>query len=107
MSIFIVDTYVVKPEKQEEFTSFIQRFLKYRKENPKKFKEWKSWKIFRQGFGDISGAYVEMMEFENMADAEEWGTRMRKDEVMMKIREAFMLLIDPTTHSMKLWHTIM
>lgn len=107
MSVFIVDIYVVKTEKQREFMPFIQRFLKFKEENPEKFKEWKSWKIFRQGFGDVSGAYVEMMEFDSMTDAEKWGARMRKDEMMMKFREEFMLLIDPATHSMKLWHSVM
>jgi hypothetical protein len=107
MSLFIVDTYVVKTEKQREFLQYIQRFLKYKNENPVKFKECKSWKIFRQAFGDISGAYIEMMEFENMAEAEKWGARMRKDEVMMKFREQFMPLIEPASHSMNLWNSVM
>jgi len=107
MGVFIVNTYVVKTEKQEEFMEFVKKFLEYRKENPEKFKECKSWKIFRQAFGGISGAYIEMMEFESMNDAEKWGAKMRKDEAMMKIREEFMPLIDPATQSMKLWHSLM
>jgi len=35
MSVFIVDTHVVKPEKQVEYTSLMQRLRKYMKENPK------------------------------------------------------------------------
>jgi hypothetical protein len=107
MSLFMVDTYVVRTEKQGEFLQYIQRFSKYKNENPEKFKECKSWKIFRQAFGGISGAYIEMMEFDNMAEAEKWGARMRKDEVMMKFREQFMPLIDPASHSMNVWNFVM
>jgi hypothetical protein len=107
MSLFIVDMYVVKTEKQTEFLQYIQRFSEYKKENPEKFKECRSWRIFRQAFGSISGAYIEMMEFDNMAQAERWGTRMRKDEMMMKFRELFMPLIEPASHSMNMWNLVM
>jgi hypothetical protein len=107
MSLFIVDMYVVKPEKQREFLEYIQRFHKHRNENPEKFKECKSWKIFRQAFGSISGAYIEMMEFDNMTDAEKWGARMREDEMMMKFRKQFMPLIEPASHSMNIWNSVM
>lgn len=106
MSLFIVDIYVVKTEKQEEFVQYIQKFLKFKNESPEKFKECKSWRIFRQAFGSVSGAYVEMMEFATMAEAEKWGARMRKDEVMMKFREQFMPLIEVASHSTSLWHSV-
>jgi hypothetical protein len=107
MSLFIVDTYIVKTEKQREFLEYIQRFIKYKNENPEKFKECKSWRIFRQAFGSISGAYIEMTEFENLTEAERWGMKMRKDEEMMKFREQFTPLIDPASHSMNLWNSVM
>ena len=72
MAVFILETYVVKPEKQGEFMASLQRILKYKKENPEKFKEMKSKKIFSQMFGGISGEYIEMNEFGNMADAEKY-----------------------------------
>jgi hypothetical protein len=107
MSLFIVDTYVVKTEKQKEFLQYIQRFSEHKRGNPEKFKECKSWRIFRQAFGSILGAYIEMMEFENMTEAKRWGARMRKDEMMMKFREQFMPLIEPTSHSMNMWNSVM
>lgn len=90
MSIFIIDTYFIKTEKQSEFSQYLKRFLEYRQSNPEKFEECKSWKVFRQAFSSTSGAYVEMMEFKDMIEAEKWGARMRKDEMMVKFREEFM-----------------
>jgi hypothetical protein len=47
-----------------------------------------------------------MMEFASMAEAEKWGMRMRKDEVMMKFREQFTPLIEVASHSTSLWHSV-
>ena len=80
MSIFIVMTYVVKPEKQGEFMSLVQRFFRYKKENPEKFKKVKSLKLFAQMFGGISGGYIEVWEFDNLADVEKHRTGILKDE---------------------------
>lgn len=103
----MVDTYMVKPEKQEDFMQLIQRFLKYRKDNPEKFKEAKSWKLFVQMFGGITHAYIEMWEFDSLADAEKCFERMRKDERFTKMVQEFMLFIDPATRTMNLWSAVM
>jgi len=72
----------VKPEKQAEFKSLVQRFLKYKKENPTLFKEMKSWRLFTQTFGSISGAYVEQLEFDSFAEYEKCHKKLLKDRVL-------------------------
>jgi len=42
MGVFVVDTHVVKPEKQDKYTSLMRRVRKYMKENSETFKEVKS-----------------------------------------------------------------
>ena len=106
MSVFIVETYVVKPGKQGEFLSMLQRIRKYKKENPEKFKEMKSKKIFSQMFGGISGGYIEMIEFDNMADAEKYMTREEEDEGFMKLYQEAKLLLVPATYSLKVWKAV-
>jgi hypothetical protein len=110
MSVFMVETYLVKPERQGQFRPLIKKFLKYKEENPEKFKEVKSWKLFTQVFGGISGAYIERWEFDNMADMHGRQTRMSKDEGFMKVvgelRQESDLLIDPATRSNHLWRAI-
>ena len=83
----------------------MQRYLKYKKENPDKFKEMKSFKIFTQMFG--AGAYVLMWEYDSLADFEKVFTRMSKDEEWMKLNQEMMLLIDPATLSANLWNAVM
>ena len=107
MSVFIIVTYVVKPEKQAEFMPCIQRILKYVEENPQKFKEWKSFKLFSKMSFDIVGEYMELWGFDNMADLERCKTSLSKDEGWMKLMQEIALLIDPATFSMNVWNSVM
>ncbi|NIR87973.1 hypothetical protein GWO13_10650 [Candidatus Bathyarchaeota archaeon] len=107
MTVFEVGQWMVKPEKQEEFTKLLKRILKYMKDNPKIFKEVKSLKIFSQTFGGIYGAYVELVEYDSLADYERSSKRMEKDEALAKMNKEFMLLIEPTTLSSNLWTFVM
>ena len=80
MTIFVVETYVVKPGKQGELILLLQRMREYKEKNPEGFKEMKSKRIFSQMFGGVSGGYVELNEFDSVADAERYIARTDKDE---------------------------
>jgi len=103
MTIVVAETWIVKPEKQAEFTKFWQRYLKYVKNNPKLFKEVKWTKSFTQMFGGTYGTHVELAEYKSLADYEKLFTRLMKDPGFMKIFQEAMLLIDPTTYTMNVW----
>lgn len=107
MTVFIVETYVVKPEKQEEFISLLKKILKYKKANPERFKEMKSKKIFSQMFGGSSGGYIELNEFDTLADAERYMTRTLKDEGFRKLYQEAKLLLVPATYSENVWEFVM
>jgi len=106
MSVFVVDTHVVKPEKQEEYVSLMQRLRKYMKEKPETFRELKSWKVFAQMFGGIAGGYVQLWEFDNMAEVEKSLTKMFKDKGFVEIKREFDRLIEPVAHSWNVWNSI-
>ena len=106
MSVFVVDMHVVKPEKQEEYTSLMKRVRKYMKENPETFRGLKSWKIFAQMFGGIAGGHVQLWEYKNMADIEKSLTMMFRDKRFMEIKREFDRLIEPTTHSWNVWNSV-
>jgi len=107
MSIFVVETCLVKSEKREEFKLLMQRVRKYKEENPELFKEVKSWKLYRQMFGGIAGVYVSMWEFKNLADLEKCWAKEEKDESFRKMHQELLKLIDPATFSMKIWASAM
>jgi len=102
----MVETYVVKPEKQTEFVAFGKKFDEWREKNREKLKEVKSWRLFSQMFGGNFGGYVEAWEFENMADCEKWTNRAMQDEEFLTIYNEFARLIVPATHSINIWNSV-
>jgi len=106
MTIFVVETYVVKPGKQRELISLLQRMREYKEKNPEGFKEMKSKRIFSQMFGGVSGGYVELNEFDSVADAEKYIARTDKDEGYMKLLQEALQLVVPATYSLNVWKAL-
>ena len=106
ITVFIVSTYVVKPEKQAEFKSLLRKWQKYMKENPEKLKEMKSWKLYTQTFGSISGAYIEQVEYDSLAENEKCNARLLKDKEYLKLEQEAMALMDTATISMSAWEPV-
>jgi len=107
MGVVIVNTWVVQPQKQAEFPQLWKRYLKYVRENPEKFRELKSIKLFTQTFGGVYGAYVELVEYNSLADYEKLISRILKDEGFMKLFQEIMLLMESGTFSLNVWNFVM
>ena len=107
MSVFVADTHVIRPEKQEEYMSLMKKLSKYMKENPQTFKGLKSWKVFAQTFGGIAGGHIQLWEYESMADIERSIALMFNDKGFMEIKREFDRFIEPTTHSWNVWTAVM
>jgi hypothetical protein len=106
MSITMVETYVVRADKLIEFTPLLNEFLKFKKAHPQLFHGVKSWKLYKQDYGQPAGMYIEMWEYENLAQLEEIDKRIFSDEGMKKISTAFHKLVEPTTFSSSIWSKV-
>jgi hypothetical protein len=106
MSVFLISTYVVKPDKQEEYKAMYRRLLEYKKENPEEIKELKSWKVFTQTFGDIYGKCMEIYEFDSMADYERYVEKISKNKEFSEIVQKQMLFFVPETVSNSIWNPV-
>lgn len=106
MTVFMVETYVVQPDKQEEFTSALKKILKYKKANPQNFKEMRSKKVFSQMFGGNLGGYIELNEFDTLADAERYLARMSKDKGFIKLYQEAKQLLVPATYTWSVWNPV-
>lgn len=96
MSVFVVETYVVKPEKQEAHKASLQKWMR----DSKKIKEIKSLKVF----GNWSDAgIVEILEFASMTDMETFYARVQSDEELKKVNQEFPSFFVPGTRKFKLW----
>jgi hypothetical protein len=97
MTILVMSTWFVKPEKQDEFNRLWKKLLGLMKKKPKMFKEVKSIKLFTQTFGGTAGSQVELVEYESLADYEALQARLMKKKEFMKLYQELMLVIEPAT----------
>jgi len=109
MAVFKVEAYVVKPEKLEEYRAIMKKWVAYVKKNEGKCKELKSWKLFSQMTGSNSGGYVEMGEFESLADYETFMHRIfhGNDKLITAIVSGFTACVVPGTYSVNIWNSVM
>ena len=106
MTIFWVDTYVIKPDKLGEFTAFIKKAVTWMKKHPEMFKEMKSHKLFSHVLGGKWGGYVEMYEFENLADFEKWMNRMMQSDFMTTLYPEVASLTVPGSEYTEIWNSV-
>jgi hypothetical protein len=107
MTIFVVETYLVKLDKLGDYQALGKKFEAFMKKRPSLFKEVKSHKVFSHLFGGNWGGYVEMTEVESMADVEKFYNRLMADkEFMAQIYQEFIALIVPGTYSLNMWNSV-
>jgi hypothetical protein len=109
LAIFRIETYVVKPEKQEEYLSIMKKWTAYIKKNEVKCKELKSWKLFSRTIGGNVGEFIEMWELESLADYEKLmhKTFHGRDESITRIVSEFTNCVVPGTNSVSIWNSVM
>jgi hypothetical protein len=109
MTVFRVEKYVVKPEKQEEYFAIMKKWAGYIKKNKEKCKELRSWKLYSQAIGGNVGEYIGMWELENLADYEVFMHRIfhGQDESITKIVSEFNTCTVPGINSISIWNSVM
>jgi len=106
MSIFLVETYLAKHEKQTEFQKLLKEFLRFKKENPRVFEGLKSWKLLQQEYGGVGNLYIEMWEFESLPEMEKCNARIFGNKEMKRINIEFHTLIEHATFARFIWNTV-
>jgi len=109
MTLFLVETYVIKPEKQAEFMAYKEKwkqFFAYKENRPQLFEEVKSYRMFAQMFGGNVGGYVETWEFDNLAKCDEFFHKVMQSDYPTKLYPEFASLLVPATYTMNVWNSI-
>jgi hypothetical protein len=106
MSMILVETYMVRHEKQAEFQSSLKEFIKYKERHPKLFEGVKSWRLLKQFSGGLANAYVELWEFDSLLDMERCSARIFKTKEGKKIQKDFYDEIDNATFTRSIWNSV-
>ncbi len=106
MSIFLVETYILRVDMQDEYDQQLRRFVEYKQNHPKLFEGLLSWKLLQQQLGNPSGMYIEMWEYENLAAYEKYDGQIFADPGMKEISKEFHKLVEPSTFTASLWNPV-
>jgi hypothetical protein len=106
MTVFSVETWIVKPDKLGEYMAWHKKFETWFKKHLPEYKEVKSYKVFGHMLGGKWGGYVFMTEFENLADAEKVFNRMMKSDFMTTLYPEFASLIVAGSYSIDVWNSV-
>jgi antibiotic biosynthesis monooxygenase (ABM) superfamily enzyme len=103
VTVFVISTYTIKPDKLAEHTSWGKKLVKTIKEKPDQFKEVNSLKVCHRR-GNQTGNYLAMWEFKTSADRKAWEQRFRKEQLATS--SEFMQLIVPGSFKRKVWKPV-
>lgn len=106
MTIFVVETYVVKPENQAKIAPVFQKFMKLTEERKAKFKMVKSFKLYSQWIGAVGG-YMDIWELKSLADFDVWCKSIEADDALMKAYLEWYSLIVPDSYNLHIWNNVM
>jgi len=102
-SIFWVNQSVLKPEKMGEYAAYLKKYEAWTQGQPELFKEVKSVKLFNQVIGSSVGSYLELWEFESLADMERWLGKYSLNKEAAVWHQQWMAMIVPETWSSSIW----
>jgi len=106
MSVFLVETYVVRAEKLSELDPALNEFLQFKETRPDLFNGLRSWKLLKQEYGGVSDMYIEMWEFDSLAAMEAIDSRLSSDDEMKRIGRKFHELVEATSFSASIWYPV-
>jgi lipopolysaccharide/colanic/teichoic acid biosynthesis glycosyltransferase len=106
MTIFLVERFVVKPDKLAEFPTLVNKWKAMVKSRPELFKEMKSYKIYSDQLGGNWGGGTWMTEVESLAELEKAFNKVMGDKEYMTHMEEWYALIVLGTYSISVWSPV-
>lgn len=106
MTVFLVRTYIVKPDKLRAHIDWGKKLIVLMKKQPNLFAGVKSMRVFSHKYGGKVGGYTAMWKFDNLVDAEKWERSFLDVKEEMSLRSEFLALIVPGSYSEYIWEPI-
>lgn len=98
MAFVNIGTYSVKQERRGEFLALMGRISEHMRNNPEVFKSIKGHKLYSTEFGGPYGEFIDMWEFENWNEYDEYLKTYGTDKVWAGLWGEVMGMVDPSLH---------
>jgi hypothetical protein len=106
MTIYVIETWVLKPEKQVEFyLVYAEKWKKLIKEKPELFEEIKSWNGYEATFGTTYSG-MNLQEYETMADLEKSMKKLKSEPVVRELFSELWTYLLPGSHREEIWRPV-
>jgi hypothetical protein len=106
MTVFLVRTYVVKPDKLSEHNAWGKKLVVSMKKRPDLFSGVKSLRVLSHKYGGCVGGFTTMWKFDSLAEAEKWENHFVEAAEQPNLRSEFMALIVPGSYSESIWEPV-
>jgi antibiotic biosynthesis monooxygenase (ABM) superfamily enzyme len=106
VTVFVVRTYTVKPDKYAEHNAWGKKLVALLKEKPELFGGVLGMRVLRQKYGGQVGGFTAMWKFNSMQDAEAWENGFTTVKEEMALRQEFLELIVPGSYSQAIWEPV-
>ena len=107
MPVVAVYTYTVKAERYNDQFAFIEKVKDFKRRRPELFKGVRSYLFFSKFAGGKFGDFVEMLEYDSLADLEKgYAEGMQDKEYLETIYPDIVALTIPGTFGMEIWNTV-
>lgn len=106
MTVLVVETWNLRPDKIEEFDSFLERWKNLIDERPDLFEELKAWNSYRPMFSaEPSG--MNLWEFDSIDDREKFRKKLGSEEVLIELVSELGDYIVSGSHNEDMWGPVL
>jgi hypothetical protein len=106
LTIFLIRTYTVKPDKLNEHNEWGKRLVALMKKKPELFSGVKSMRVLSHKYSGVVGGFTAMWGFDSLASIEGWENGFSEIPEEAALRSEFMDLIIPGSFSVDIWESI-
>jgi hypothetical protein len=106
MTVFVVRTYTVKPDKQKAHLLWGKKLVSLMKKQPKLFCDVQSMRVLQHKYGGNVGGFTAMWKFSSLQNAERWEQGFVEVKEEADLRSEFLELIVPGSYSQCIWEPV-
>jgi hypothetical protein len=106
MTVFLVRTYTVKPDKLKEHNAWGKKLITLMKKQPELFSGVKSMRVLSHKYGGNIGGFTAMWKFEGLADVEAFERSFREVKEEVALRAELLDLLVPGSYSQCIWESV-
>jgi antibiotic biosynthesis monooxygenase (ABM) superfamily enzyme len=106
MTVFLVRTYTVKPDKLKDHNEWGKKLVSLMKKKPELFKGVKSMRVLSQKKDNCVGVFSAMWGFESLDCIEGWEAVFAEIPEVNALRKEFMDLLVPGSFSACIWEPV-